>query len=545
MTPRGSRTGILAHFMSTIAPDFERQWRNARGLENSGQHQAAKQIYDALIAEDPGRLYVRLRLSAIEQIAGNYRGAHAHAVRCADDVRHSRWIDLAPVTRSLLSFDEWSLVGDLIKGADWSHPDVIRNASMLSQHLWLIGDVADALRLVDAALPSTPANPSLRYARANILRYLGRMDEAAQEYERCLSLSPDDPYAHWSLANHSKATPPGSRIARIEKALRAHGADGIGQPYLHYALYKEFEDAGDAGQAWEHLMAGATIRRRQVRYAPDIEDAGFIALRSATRLPVPEEGPFVDSEGSHVPIFIVGMPRSGTTLLERILGGHSEVAAGGELNAFHGALCWESNQFCGHFVTPGIVEGMRGIDFSAVGRRYLEYTRPWARGKRYMVDKNPENFVHAGYIARALPQARIICLRRNPMDACMSNLKNLFSNDAYGYSYDLDELARYYIRFDALSKHWRNVLGERYMELGYEEMVEDPSALAATVMAFCGLPYEPGAVDITRNVAPVTTASSSQVRESINTRGIGAWRKYESQLQPLRARLEAELGPLP
>jgi tetratricopeptide (TPR) repeat protein len=529
--------------MSMIAPDFEPLWRNARALEHSGQHQAAKQIYDALIAEDPGRLYVRLRLSAIEQLAGNYRGAHAHAVRCVENVRRARWNDLASVTRLLLAFDEWSLVRDLILGTDWSHPDIIRNASTLSQHLWLIGDVPDALRMVDAALPFAPANPSLRYSRANILRYLGRMDEASQEYELCLSLSPDDPYVHWSLANHRKATPPGSRIARIEKAQQAHEADGIGQPYLQYALFRELEDAGDYERAWAHLMAGAAIKRRQVRYAADAEDAGFIALRAATSVPVPEASPG-DDGGGHIPIFIVGMPRSGTTLLERILGGHSEVTAAGELNDFHGALCWESNQFCGHFMTPGIVEGMSNVDFAAIGRRYLDYTRAWTRGKRYLVDKNPENFAYAGYIARALPQARIICLRRNPMDACMSNLKNLFSNDAYGYSYDLDELAGYFVRFDRLSKHWRNVLGHRYMELQYEEMVQAPSVLAAAVMGFCGLPFEPESVDITRNAAPVTTASSSQVRETINTRGIGAWRNYESQLQPLRARLEAELGPL-
>ncbi len=131
------------------------------------------------------------------------------------------------------------------------------------------------------------------------------------------------------------------------------------------------------------------------------------------------------------------------------------------------------------------------------------------------------------------------------MDACMSNLKNLFSNEAYGYSYDLDELARYFIRFDGLSKHWRRVLGDQYIELEYERMAENPMVVAKEVMAFCGLPFEPGSVDITRNAAPVTTASSSQVREPINMRGIGAWRKYESRLQPLRAQLEAVLGPLP
>lgn len=529
--------------MSTIDPDFERQWRNARALENSGQQQPAREIYESLLERDPSRLYVRLRLCAIEQAAGNYRAAHAHAVRCSEDVRHARWNDLASVTRCLLGFDEWALVGELINGADWSHPDLIRNAPSLSQHLWLIGDVPGALRMVDAALPLAPVNVPLRYSRANILRYLGRMEEASQEYEACLGLAPDDAYVHWSLANHRKAAPAGSRIARIERALLAHPPEGIEQPYLHYALYKEFEDAGECGQAWEHLMAGAAAKRRQIRYASDSEEAGFVALQAATSAPVGAAAPGAD--GGHVPVFIVGMPRSGTTLLERILGGHSEVTAAGELNDFHGALCWESNQFCGRFVTPAFVERMRDVDFDSLGKRYLDYTRAWTRGKRCLVDKNPENFVYAGYIARALPRARIICLRRNPMDACMSNLKNLFSNDAYGYSYDLDELARYYVRFDKLGKHWRDVLGDQYMELEYEDMVQDTTAVAARVMAFCGLAFDPGLVDITRNASPVTTASSSQVREPINMRGIGAWRKYESQLQPLRAQLEAELGPLP
>lgn len=291
-------------------------------------------------------------------------------------------------------------------------------------------------------------------------------------------------------------------------------------------------------------MQGAALKRRQIRYDSDIEGAGFDALKEATSAPLRSVPQIVAKDG-HVPIFIVGMPRSGTTLLERILGGHSKVTAAGELNDFHGALCWESNQFCGHFVTPGMVARMKDVDDAAIGRRYLDYTRAWTKGRHYLVDKNPENFVHAGYIARALPQARIICLRRNPMDACMSNLKNLFSNDAYGYSYDLDELARYFIRFDRLSTHWREVLGDQYLELEYEGMVENPSAVAEQVMTFCGLPFEPESVDITRNAAPVTTASSSQVREPINMRGIGAWRKYEPQLQPLRAQLEAVLGPLP
>ena len=529
--------------MSTIDPEFERQWRQARALENAGDHEQARRLYESLISQGQSRLYVRLRLCAIEQRHGRYRDAHAHAVRSAEDVRHARWKDLAVVTRLLLGFDEWRLVGELIAGADWSHPDVLRDATTLSQHLWLIGEVEPALALVDAALPLAPANPALRYSRANILRYLGRMDEAAEEYERCLSLRPDDAYAHWSLASHRKAKPPGSRIARIERARLAHAGDSAERPYLEYALYREYEDAGDPERAWEHLMAGAAGKRRQIHYEPGVEEQGFEALREATAGLADGAQATVASDAP-VPLFIVGMPRSGTTLLERILGGHSEVSAAGELNAFHGALCWETDRFWGHFPTPALVARMQDVDFAALGRRYLDQARPWARGRRCLVDKNPENFMHAAWIARALPQARIICLRRNPMDACMSNLRNLFSNDAYGYSYDLGELARYFIRFDALGAHWRRVLGAQYLELEYERMAESPLAVAEEVMAFCGLAFEPGSVDITRNAAPVTTASSSQVREPINTRGIGAWRRYEAQLQSLREELESRLGPL-
>lgn len=133
-------------------------------------------------------------------------------------------------------------------------------------------------------------------------------------------------------------------------------------------------------------------------------------------------------------------------------------------------------------------------------------------------------------------------MRRNPLDACMSNLKNLFSNDAYGYSYDLDELAAYYVRFDRLCTHWRETLGGQFLEVSYEQLAAEPLMVSERVMAFCGLPFDAGLVDITRNTAPVTTASSSQVREDINTRGVGAWRKYAVHLEPLRRKLEEALG---
>ena len=154
------------------------------------------------------------------------------------------------------------------------------------------------------------------------------------------------------------------------------------------------------------------------------------------------------------------------------------------------------------------------------------------------------NFINAGFIGKALPQARIICLRRGAMDACLSNLKELFSSEAYGYSYDLNELADYYVRFSRMCEHWQQVMPDQFYLLDYESLIADPGAETERVMKFCGLPFEPECIDITANTAPVSTASSSQVRQPINSRGVGAWQRYATYLEPLRSRLELGSQPL-
>lgn len=514
--------------------DFEEQWRLARTLENEGRPLDAKPIYETLLAADPRRLYVRLRLSAIEQGQGHYRAARAHALACADAVRAARPADLAAVTRRLLTFDEPQLVAELIAGVDWDHPDIVRNSAVLSQHLWLTNEMDRAIELIDVAQSHAQPSHLLSYSRANALRYLGRMDEATAAYEHSIALAPDFALAHWSLASHSKAEPPGSRIERIRAAQARQAANASDEPYFHYALFKEYDAAGDVASAWSSLEQGARAKRRSLRYDPAAEAAGFEAL---ARMPCEPLAPAGDAV--RVPVFILGMPRTGTTLLERIVGGHSQVTPGGELNDFHSALCLATDRFLGAFVTADDVARLGGIDPAEAGNTYLARTAARARGKAFLTDKNPANFVYAGLIARALPTAKILCLRRGAMDACMSNLKELFANDIYGYSYDLAELADYYLRFDRLCAHWKHVLPGRFLEVDYEALVSETPRVTAEVLDFCGLPFEAGCVDILSNTAPVSTASSSQVREPINTRGIGAWRRYAEFLEPLRARLEA------
>lgn len=521
--------------------EFERQWRLARTLENQGRSLEAKPIYEALLEADPERLYVRLRLSLIEEGQGHYRAARAHALRCADNVRTQRWKDLAAVTRRLLTFDEHALVHELIMGTDWQDPDIIRNSAVLSQHLWLTDHVDRALELIQCVEPRAQPSPQLEYSKANALRYFGRMDEATAAFERCIALDPGYAYAHWSLAFHRKSVPPGARIARVRALQASLPADAEEQANLHYALFREYDDAGDTTQAWASLQAGAAAKRATLRYDARAEAAGFESLaRWASTTEFAGAGTGDDSD--RVPIFILGMPRTGTTLLERIFGGHDAVTAAGELNDFNASLCLATDSFLGMYPTEQQVARIADVDFADVGRAYLARTAHRTRGRRFLVDKNPANFAHAGFIARALPNARVLCLRRAPMDACFSNLKELFANEAYGYSYDLAELADYHQRFDRLCATWREAMPAQFMEVQYESLVTDTEDVVRRVLDFCGLPFQAACLDITRNTAPVATASSSQVRQPIHARGVGAWRRYEAQLAPLAERLRATAG---
>lgn len=527
-----------------MPPSLEPQWLAARDRESRGDVAGARAIYEAVLAGDPTQAFAWHRLAALASRQGRVRAARDAALAgCDVAIRHQRWRALPWLTQQLLGFDERQVVERAILAADWTHPLILSQSAVLAQQLWLADAHEAGLRLADHGLAGVPRSHLLHYVRANLLRNLGRGPEATEAFEKAIALAPGFAEAHWALAYHQSSEPSGIRVPRVRAALAAAeaSADPMQRAYLGYALFKELDDAGECDAAWEALATAAATMHATVRHSRERERAMFAAVIDAYPTPLP--APAIGAAGvSRTPVFIVGMPRTGTTLLERILGNHSRVASGGELNAFGASVSLALDRPYAAPPTPAQARAAAALDHGALGEAYLARTAHLYDGHSHLLDKNPLNAFNAGLVARSLPQARILCMSREPMDACFSNLKELFPGGGYGYSYDLDDLAAHWRGFDALARHWSRVLPGRFMSVGYEEMVAEPAEVAARVLAFCGLEFEPGCIEITRNAAPVSTASSSQVRQPIHRRSVGGWRRYARQLAPLRGQLGADAG---
>lgn len=508
-------------------------WQQAQRHEAAGAWQQARPLYESILAIEPGHVPARLRMSRLEQAAGRHAPARGHALQAAATVRQrggSRHIGY--VTARLLDFAEEDEAAALVLAADWNDPGFIRQSPVLAQHLWLARRYEEALRLLDAMARHAPAHPLLAFTRGNVLRYLGDMDGAGRQYEASLALDPGLADAHWALATHSRAQPPLARVPRLLAALERAG-DAVARAQLLYALFHEYDGAGETALAWTALDRGAATVRAGLVHDDATEARRVDALM---RLPV-EAGASPQATAGPRPVFVVGMPRTGTTLLDRILGNHRDVASLGERNDLAAAASQASGRFFFSPLQEGAAALLEGLDAGEAGRIYLQRIARGAPAASHLLDKNPLNLFAIPLILRALPQARIVCLRRDPMDACFSNLKELFQGGAYPYSYTQDELAGHCLRAHRWMSHWQAAAPQAVRVVDYETLVKAPAATAAELLDFLGLPAQAGLDDIARNRAPVATASSSQVREGVHARAVGAWQRYSAQLQPLRARL--------
>jgi tetratricopeptide (TPR) repeat protein len=393
---------------------------------------------------------------------------------------------------------------------------------------------AESLALMERARALGFDNPDFRYFRAIQLQFNGRVAEAEAELEACLKLGPTFGRASLTLARLRKWTKDANHLEFIRQRLETvkHGTED--HAAFEFAQYKELEDLGRYEEAWGALQRANAVMHERLKHHVQDEEELFDAVIARcdgefTRTPAHRfDGP--------MPIFIVGMPRSGTTLLERILGNHSQVMPAGELADFSRQWRWVADRHGHRLLDTALVEAAGETDFAEVGRRYLEQTQWRAGGRPYYVDKLPPNFMLAGFIRRALPQAKIVHMSREPMDLCFSNYRALFG-DAFAYSYDLDALAAHHRQYRRLMAHWHAVMPGAIHDVDYAALVQDTEAATRALLAHCGVPFEAGCLDTADNPAPVATLSSAQVREPIHRRALGEWKPYAAQLTALRQAL--------
>lgn len=393
-----------------------------------------------------------------------------------------------------------------------------------------------ASRLSARARELLPDDARCTLNHATTLVFDGNMEAAEQAYERVIELEPAYARAHFGLAQLKTWGPGSGHLDRL-RALLSASRPGEDRMYLLLAMSKELDDSGAAADAFKYLVAGKREGRALAQYRPDTDRALFDALMSGPA------GTDCDDEGNPTtePIFVMGMPRTGTTLVERILSSHTRVQAAGELLNFPIQAKRASGTRSRRLIDTDTIRALRVARWRCLGDEYISSTRPLTGKAPHFVDKHPHNFLYMAMIARAFPRARIICLRRNPLDTCLSNFRQLFSHVSpfHGYSFDLMETGRYYLRFRSLMAHFERELRDRVLWLDYEGLVADQEAETRRMLDFCRLPWEPDCLQFERNAAPVATASAPQVRSSLHRESVGRWRRFAAEIEPLRACLRA------
>ncbi|QCO68475.1 tetratricopeptide repeat protein [Luteimonas yindakuii] len=392
----------------------------------------------------------------------------------------------------------------------------------------------DAIAPYRQALVLLGAQPGLLYDLAVAQFFTGDFDEAETHLDRMLALAPQAGHALYLRSTLRRQTVERNHV----DALRGRIAAGLGRPEwtaaAWYALAKELEDLGEHADAFDALDTGARLQRQTLQYDIQAECDAQAAIRAAYSAETTQAPPADPDQPG--PIFIVGMPRTGTTLVERILVQGGQVKSAGEPLDLGQLIATHTRAVQVRHPELSAAEASLRIDFGALGREYTRGVAEAADAPRF-IDKLPVNYMYCGLIRRALPNARIIHLERDPLDSCYAVYKTLFFN-AYHCSYDLDELARYYLAYRQTMAHWHAVMPGAILDVRYEDVVADPDGQARRVLEWCGLPWDPDAAYGTAPAAATfTTASAAQVREPVHARSVGSSRRHLHRLAPLVERL--------
>jgi tetratricopeptide (TPR) repeat protein len=508
----------------------------ARAALTRGDMAGVRRFATALVERAPAEPEGPFLLGLAEAAAGRVSVAVAH-------LEHA--IALAPrgeyraqLARLLLLTRRDAEAAAVLAAVETDLPDDALSRDTIGCAYARLGNHHAALPHFDLAVQLAPKQTDFRYNRAATLSFLGRTDEADAELEALIALAPHDARAHHLLSGLRRQTTARNHISRL-RATSAQARPGRDRLLLGYALAKELEDIGEAQDAFAALAAANGEHRRALPYSFARDAAVFDAIEAHWTV---SAGAVPGAPNDPAPIFVIGMPRTGTTLVDRILSSHPDVESAGELQALPLAVKAAAGTRTRTVLDPDTIAAAARANPAVIGDRYLERARPHRRTDRpRFIDKFPGNFHYAGLIARALPAATIVCLRRHPLDTVLSNFRNLFAvgSPYYDYSYDLLDIAAYYVRFDRLMAIWRELMPGRVLELRYEALVADQEGETRRLLGHCGLDWSDRCLDFHTNAAPVSTPSAAQVRRPIYGDSVARWRAHADALAPARRLIEA------
>ena len=400
-----------------------------------------------------------------------------------------------------------------------------------------LADYDEAIKTYRSLVDEAPAAADLHLSIGHALKTLGRQQEAIESYRTAYAVQPDFGDAYWSLANLKTYRFAEDEIARMREAEAASGIAVADRYHLCFALGKALEDRSLFDESFAYYARGNALKKAEIAYRPEIIERNA-ALQKTLFTPAflaSRQGFGCDRPD---PIFIVGLPRAGSTLIEQILASHSQVEGTMELADITRLVVRLQGRSYDETAPPypGVMANLSAGQFAAFGEKFLADTQIYRSGKPYFIDKNPNNFRHLGLIHLMLPNAKIIDARREAMACCFSNFKQLFAS-GQEFTYDLEDIARYYGSYVDLMAHWDSVLPGKILRVQHEDVVADLAFSVRRILDFCALPFEPGCLEFYKTVRSVRTASSEQVRRPIFKDGLDQWQNFEPWLAPLRTAL--------
>ncbi|HEY7643037.1 MAG TPA: sulfotransferase [Steroidobacteraceae bacterium] len=541
-----------------------------------GRGDEADAALEAWFEQDPGRLQVAVALDhlaagrkeeaiatlrkALRENPDNVDALHALAqAYWGDDERVSdieallrRATELAPALVSA-----WTLLGMLLHKEDRHEeaigcyqraidiaPDNASAWSGLGANYALIGNMEQAAAAYERSVALQPEAAAMHMSYAHALKALGRQPEALAEYRAAIARKPDFGEVYWSMANLKVFRFEPAEVAAMEQQVEREDLSTSADVHFRFALGKACEDAGDYDRAWEFYHSGNQRQRPLVSYDPVAFEVRHQKMAEVFTREFLEQHAGQGFE-SDAPIFIVGLPRSGSTLIEQILASHSQVEGTLELPTLGDIAVSTARYRHDRLEYPESVRDLRDRDFRAYGKEYIEQTRTFrTTDKPRFTDKLPNNFSHVGFAQLILPNAKIINARRHPLDSILGSYKQLFGQ-GQNFTYDMDELVLYYRQYHEIMKHWHRVLPGKVLDVHYEETVGDLESQVRRILAHCGLPFEEACLRFHETNRAVRTASSEQVRQPLYTRALGTWRRYERHLRPWQEEIADIIAELP